>query len=103
MNWTISVGLNDRYTHKQNATHMQAVAMLASLFTCGATFVPTIGVYKGEIENSLKIEAYGYTMGDIMGKAIKIKEMLNQEAVIVTNMITQESTWVDDEYVKQGA
>lgn len=93
-NYLLNVGLNDKDKHEQLKTLKEVYKMLATVIKEGCTITNTIGIYKGEIENSLKIEVYDIPYDTIKFYADVIVTWLNQESIIITDMTTNKSEWV---------
>lgn len=98
-NYEIMVGLNDKDTQKQEIPTEKAMEELARAFFPNCTMQECIGFYKGMKETSLKITVYGESKGSLTKACMKVCHMLNQECVILTNIKTQESTWINEREV----
>lgn len=82
-NWVMNVGLNDSKTHKQEVPTEKAINMIGKKCQ-NCTITETIGFYKGERENSLKVEVYGMDFYRITTIAEVLCAELNQECIAIT-------------------
>ena len=84
----LNIGLNDKDTHKQK--HFikwyikKILKRLEYLQIEGCTITKTIGVYKGEKENSLKLEFFGVEIASTKMLARLLVNDLNQNEIIHT-------------------
>lgn len=93
MNYLFNLGLNDRVTKTQLIDKAQAVMLIADI--CGdCTLTETVGVYTHEdgqrvIENGFKIEVYDISEDMARDTACKLRDVFNQECVIMTPFETE--------------
>lgn len=81
--YIIYLGLNDKTTKTQLLPKNDAIA-ITNMFLEGATFTDATGLWLGDIENTLKIEAL-YTSDDVITDLCKaLKTHYNQECVMYT-------------------
>lgn len=88
---TLSVGLNDRHTHKQElATETALQVIKDSIINSGfdgATIIPgAVGIFKHAdgavvIENSVQVVFYGADVPAVKALASRLRAALNQESV----------------------
>lgn len=86
--YEILLGLNDEDTHKQELTDEQAIHLVSKLFEY-ATLSKVQGIYKGELENTLKIEFIGEVRDrvQLVKKVERLKSAFNQECILLTETI----------------
>jgi len=75
------VGLNDRDAHEQLHSVEWFINRIAEYFDC--TITPCKGVYRGEVENSLRLDIYGLTIEDARMYARKLCVEFNQAEIVV--------------------
>lgn len=88
---TIYVGLNDKNTHCQEISTLDAFKIASNLFadtTGGATITEARGVYTHDdgtivIEPTLRCEIFGANMEQVKSAAGQLKILLNQESVAI--------------------
>lgn len=88
---TLSIGLNDQHTHKQEVATETALQIIKdSIMNSGfdgATIIPgAIGIFRHAngavvIENSVQVVFYGANPSDVKALASKLRTALNQESV----------------------
>lgn len=88
---TLSIGLNDQYTHKQEIeteTALQIIkdSIMNSGFD-GATIIPgAIGIFRHAdgaviVENSIQVVFYGADVPAVKALASRLRTALNQESI----------------------
>lgn len=83
MNIVLNIGLNDKKTKKQRITTDYAINLVGEhVRNCIITV--TVGFYKGERENSLKVEIYGVDAYTAISYAEHFALIFNQECVALT-------------------
>ena len=92
-NYEIMIGLNDKDSHKQEMATKEAIKFVGEMLG-SCTIQQCIGFYNGEQEISLKVTVYGVYFGEIKNTCKYIRQGLNQECVILTNIKEQESTFI---------
>lgn len=78
---TLYIGMNDKDAHMQ--LHPQEFFIQAIAAEMDCTILPCMGVYKGEIENSLEIKNFDKTHAECVEIARRLCVILNQESIIV--------------------
>ena len=78
---TLYIGMNDKDAHMQ--LHPQEFFIQAIAAEMDCTIQPCIGVYKREVENSLKVENFDKTHAECVAIARRLCVILNQESIIV--------------------
>jgi hypothetical protein len=76
------IGMNDKDLHKQVLDKAVFFAAIARELE-SVTIFEAIGYYKGERENSLKLEIFGMSHEELVTIARKLCIDLNQECIIV--------------------
>lgn len=99
--YTIFVGLNDKETKKQEITTAEAEERVKAV-TCetfeGATVSLAYGIYKHQngvqvTENTIRIELV-FVDDDLVKEYVeKLKNLLNQESIMVTVVETMTEFW----------
>lgn len=78
---TMYIGMNDKDLHKQVKSARYFKQEIAKEMDC--TIFECTGIYKGEIEKSLKIEVFGKTAKECREIARRLCVKFNQESIIV--------------------
>ena len=89
--YTLYVGLNDKDTHVQKISVLEAAKMVMNIVlshTDGATIYEADGIYKHDdgtvvVEKSLKVELLFIERKAVTAIVDLIKTVLNQESVII--------------------
>ncbi len=83
MNIILNIGLNDKKTKTQRIKTDYAITLVGE-HVRNCTIIPTIGFYKGERENSLKVEIYEVDAYTAISYAEHFALIFNQECVALT-------------------
>ena len=83
MNVVLNIGLNDKKTKKQRIKTDYAINLVGE-HVRNCTITVTVGFYKGERENSLKVEIYGVDAYTAISYAEHFVLIFNQECVALT-------------------
>lgn len=94
-NYEIMIGLNDMKSHVQVIPTDTAIDTIGKTFG-SCTIQKCIGFYNGEKEISLKVTVYGVMHEKAREACQKIRRLLNQECVILTDIKEQTSDFVYD-------
>ena len=93
MNYLFNLGLNDKTTKTQLITKAEAVMLIADIVG-DCTMTETVGVYTHDdgqrvVENGFKIEVYGTDEDTARDIACKLRDVFNQECVVMTAFETE--------------
>lgn len=87
---TLYIGLNDKDSKTQKINTVEAIKILTNLLVDvgGATIYNATGIYTHEngeiiIENTLRVELFDIGLQAIKNKIELIKQVLNQESIIL--------------------
>lgn len=83
MNIILNIGLNDKKTKKQHVKTDYAIQLVGE-HVRNCTITETVGFYKGERENSLKVEIYNVDAYTAISYAEHFALIFNQECVALT-------------------
>ena len=84
-NFSLQIGLNDKESHRQEFNTDYYVKTIGN-YVDACTIIPCVGYYKGERENSLRVEIYDTTREHVEYLCNEFKAIFNQESIILNEL-----------------